>query len=783
MARLGVDPFGAWVLWCDPDQWDLAAFLSAGGRELESWPVPDNRRSQAMGAGEPVVLLVTGDGVGPAPGVWGVGRVTGRVRNGRPLAFWRDPPDKQRQVGADLVVERLLVAQADLERDEVLAASELVDRAPGSDPGLLTATEWAVVRDMLQGIAAAASGAGRTWNRPHIGLPMRRLLRTYAFDPTSTRLSGDYLVVNIPFEATLRPGPMGELVQVVDFDASGPRWYQPVDLNDPAILAQDGLRPAEHDPRTHQQVVYAVTMSVLERFERFVGRRFRWRGEDRLKLVPHAFEGRNAYFDPDSNAVMFGHYRATGDVTGEQLPGQRIFTCLSSDIIAHEVTHAIVHRWRPCFAEATNGDVFALHEAFADLVALFQHFVHFDVVHSAVAASSGDLRRSKGLLELAREFGSSTGRGEALRKALDSERSPAAFRAATEPHLRGACFVAAVFEAFVILHQRAISDLVRIATGGSGVLPEGQLQADLVNRVTKEAVGVADTLLGVVVRAFDYLPVVDVRFGDVVRAIVTADHVLYPDDGANLRATLVEAMRARGIHPEGVTSLADDALMWPTPARRLSLRDAESPVDLSQLILSATLNLDASGRAAWAMGVDGPIAAGDRLLRRAEADERYGALNAWGRRHALELGLDPGQPVAVVGVHVAYRQAQDRQPHPEIVIQLRQRRQDLEDAALPRDARMPIRSGTTVIAGVDGEVIHIIAKPLPLSEQTRATLAPDSPGWEHHSAGVARHRALRRWLGELDDADALTAWTGEPAALRLDFAALHADPPAWEGSR
>ena len=145
-------------------------------------------------------------------------------------------------------------------------------------------------------------------NAPVVPTPERRRLHTFAFAPMSTRLSGRYLVVDVPFEASLQPGPCGSLVQVVDFDATRNQWYQPVDLDDIAILAQDGLRPMESDPRTHQQMVYAVAMSVIERFERFVGRRFRWRGEEQLRLVPHAFEGRNAFFDPERKAVLFGYY-------------------------------------------------------------------------------------------------------------------------------------------------------------------------------------------------------------------------------------------------------------------------------------------------------------------------------------------------------------------------------------------------------------------------------------------------------------------------------------------
>ena len=64
--------------------------------------------------------------------------------------------------------------------------------------------------------------------------------------------------------------------------------------------------------------------------------------------------------------------------------------------------------------------------------------------------------------------------------------------------------------------QAAIADLLRIATAGTGVLPQGKLHPDLVARVATEAVETADRFLGMVVGAFDYLPPVDVTFGDVI---------------------------------------------------------------------------------------------------------------------------------------------------------------------------------------------------------------------------------------------------------------------------
>jgi hypothetical protein len=613
-------------------------------------------------------------------------------------------------------------------------------------------------------------------NAPAIPTPERRRLRTFAFDPMSTRLTGRYLVLDVPFEDDLQPGPCGSLVQVVDFDATRHCWYQPVDLDDVKILAQDGLSPVESDPRTHQQIVYAVASSVIERFERFMGRRFRWGSGRQLRLVPHAFEGRNAFFDPERRAVLFGYYRADRRDPGPNLPGQVIFTCLSSDIIAHEVTHAIVNRLRRYFMEATNLDVLAWHEAFADLVALFQHFVHRDVVVRAVTATEGDIGRNSALFDLAEEFGQSTGRGAALRSAIRTEADPEQFATTTEPHARGACFVAAVFDAYLAMYQASIADLLRIATGGTGVLPPGRLHPDLVNRVADEAVKNADRLLGMVVRAFDYLPVVDVTFGDVVRAIVTADRKLFPDDAGNLRGTLVEALRRRGIFPPRVSSLADAALSWPAPAGDLRLDDPRAPLDLQRWILSATMDLDLSGQAGpektSTEDDDGGSSGSSPTPQQDES--LYQQVNAWAKLNAYSLGLDPSLPIAVRGVHVAYRQAADGQPRPEIVLQVTQRRRDLEDQSLDEDKRPVFRAGTTLIAGVDGRVEFVVAKPLPFVDAAAIqTLPPDDAARRHQEAGEERLARLREWIDGMERRDALSAWTEEPAMHRLDLAALH----------
>lgn len=151
----------------------------------------------------------------------------------------------------------------------------------------------------------------------------------------------------------------------------------------------------------------------------------------------------------------------------------------------------------------------------------------------------------------------------------------------------------------------------------------------------------------------------------------------------------------------------------------------------------------------------------------------FEALSKWARTHAVRIGLesDPRLPIAVSNLHVAYRQADDAQPRPEIVVQLIQRRKDLEDkeqAAVPDKARIPLRAGTTLIARVNGEVQHIISKPLPL-------INPDKDEESQYVDEFGRRRleGIRNFFGQVSEADPLTAWTEEPAVHRLTFANLH----------
>ncbi len=417
-------------------------------------------------------------------------------------------------------------------------------------------------------------------------IPVYRKLRAYAFDPSiseqvDTALM-NVIVFNIRWE-DLQPGPSGEYIEVADFDPGSNAFYEPVDLNDPYILADDGLSPSESNPQFHQQMVYAAAMLTIQNFERALGRRTLWSARTftdtngikqwnyvpKLRLHPHALREANAYYSPDRKAILFGYFTARPADKTSLPPGSLVFTCLSQDVVAHETTHALLDGIHERYITAAHPDTAAFHEAFADIVALFQRFTFEPVLEYQIAKSRGNLRSKSLLLDLATQVGLANGQHGSLRDAigrvdpLTGKPDPTEYVKITEPHARGAILVATVFDAFLTMYQRRTADLVRIATEGSGVLRDGDLHPDLVKRLAHEAADAARIMLTMCIRALDYCPPVNITFGDYLRAIITADHDLVPDDGLDYRLAFIEAFKRRGIYPEGLRSISMDNMLFP----------------------------------------------------------------------------------------------------------------------------------------------------------------------------------------------------------------------------
>ena len=595
------------------------------------------------------------------------------------------------------------------------------------------------------GARAPATTAQPPWMK--IAEPAARTLRVYCFDPSAGNFVGNVLPVNIRWERNLKPGPVGRRFAVIDYDGANKCYYPPVDLNDPRILARDGLDPSESDPRFHQQMVYAVASQTVERFEAALGRTIHWRRADRpagqakpaggdappddiwvLKLYPHAMVQVNAFYSREAHGILFGYFRASETNQGNNLPGQRVFTCLSHDIIAHEVTHAVIDGIRTFFTEPTNPDVLAFHEAFADLTALFLHFTHkealldtirktggllyrFELTPDAApaqgsayagAGSSDAMTRIRGeasarnpLVDLAQQFGEASGMGRGLRSALEDRPDPASMSTrVNDPHFRGSILVAAVFDAYFSTYLRASADLFRIYRAGGAQMISPELPTSLANLLAETASETADEFFMLCARALDYCPPVDITFGDFLRALITASVDLRPEDDRGMRQSLMQAFRVRGIYPESASFFTEDALCWPAvPAwTRNPVPDALPSVsaEIVHPVSKETVTLD----------LQFGLASG---LTREQQDINGAILRAYAWENAARLGFDndpklpPERRPYAPSFHQVFRVGTDGRLRVDMIVELVQTRRVPFDKAFPDAGSFPLRGGVTLI--------------------------------------------------------------------------------------
>ncbi len=550
--------------------------------------------------------------------------------------------------------------------------------------------------------------------------PRFRRLRVFALDPgLAATLSTAALAtatIEVAYEAdahgnsTLMPGPVGSYLEVVDVDPASDRAYPPVDLDDPRLLASDGLTPSEGNAQFHQQMVYAVGMKTIRAFEEALGRVALWaprRTQDhgravfeyvpRLRIYPHALRERNAYYSPAKAALLFGYFPAAATV-GASVAGTMTFACLSADIIAHEMTHALLDGVHPHYQEPSNPQVPAFHEGFADIVALFQHFTMTDIVAASMAKARGRIGAAELLGGVAQQFGEAGGRLGALRNYLDPETGRPKDNP-QEAHNLGAQLVFAVYQAFTTIVERRIDDLVRLATGGTGLLPAGELHPVLVERLTRETCKTASQLLRICVRAIDYCPPNDITFGEYLRALITADLDQVADDRLGYRTALIQAFRQQELLPRRLRTISVESLAWRPPLDR-------KPAWLKSAV--AKFNID------WAVTADRWTSYRIARQRRIMLHDHLAA--AFARRHGEELadalGLDPNlgafdenfQPVAGHGmtfsVHSlrrARRTRPDGTPANQIVAVIAQRRAEPVDPANPQGRKFWFRGGATLI--------------------------------------------------------------------------------------
>lgn len=381
------------------------------------------------------------------------------------------------------------------------------------------------------------------------------LMTVLAQDPQVRDAAGRPVTAQVAVPADrLEPGPRSHRFHVVDVDTSTGAFHPPAVLTKTAdtwsyvdrfssVATQDLENPA-----WQAQNVFAIAARVLSLFERYLGRRVRWGFDDaQLFLIPNGFVDANAYYSREDQAIFFGYLPPDEDRP------TAVHSCLSHDIVAHEVTHAILDGMRPSFVEPGLPDQLAYHEALGDIVAFLSVLSTAPLLEAILTATLGTRRgrvsstdltadslRTSVLFHLADELGKAvdTRRSQALRRSLETVTEGGAWRARPaylRPHRRGEVLVAAVLTSYVTMWDERLR-------------PYRESPSIELDRVADEGARTAEHLLGMIVRATDYLPPVELEFEDVVDAILTADEVVAPDDAHHYRDAVIDGFARFDIH-------------------------------------------------------------------------------------------------------------------------------------------------------------------------------------------------------------------------------------------
>jgi hypothetical protein len=527
--------------------------------------------------------------------------------------------------------------------------------------------------------------------------PVSRPLRIYALDPAAAKSDGAIATIEVPYEE-LRPGPVGAAFLVNDVDAAG-QLYEPVDLEDVGILLNDGLEPTPISPQFRQQMVYAVCSRVRQSFRVALGRQLDWgfshgNGPDgQLEIRPQGVYEENAYYDKQNGRLCFGYFQAPAAIKGRYLPKGRAFTVLSHDVIAHEVTHALLDGLRANFITPTSADTLAFHEGFADLIAVFHHFTYEEVVLAALRQSQGKIENASLLTSIAEYFGHTIGKNGPLRSAIDPN-GTLLYDSTLEIHQLGSVLVSAVFDAYRTVFERRSQPYIRLATHGSGLEPGRSLPPGLSEVLAHEATVVARQFLNVLIRAVDYSPPIDIEFGDFLRAVITADKELIEDDSWGYREAWIDAFAARKIYPQFVEALSEDALIWRPPPRPLPpIRDLDFATLRFEGDPGNFFRREESLRQAHALG---------GFITQSQHLDSFGLVATGDNR----LEGDIVDPPSIESIRVARRIGPDGQVLFDLVAEVVQSRH----ATLPDRRPFLYQGGCTIILDPSGSVRYCIYK-------------------------------------------------------------------------
>jgi len=370
-------------------------------------------------------------------------------------------------------------------------------------------------------------------NKKTLGLSIP--IDIYVQDPYVAKLNQAAALeeILIDREPDLMDGPTSARITVVDYNADTNKLEDPAHWNNREgrfEVKRGGKyipihRYHKNTPQFHQLNVWAIIQSVLNMYEEtwVLGRSAPWAFEgNRLTVVPHAGYLPNAFYDRRSKSLQFYYFGAGED---------RVYTCLSHDIIAHETGHAILDGLRPFYIEDSSLQTTAFHEFVADMTAILSSLLNNELRLQMAEETGGDLSAQSLVTAIAEEFGEyATGRPH-LRSALVKDTIDDV-RDSENPYDWAQVLTASMWEILTKMVERRKEILTDRGDSRS------------VKQILWWA---AKRFRRVAFQALDYLPPVDVQFSDYARAVFLADKAAYASDDFGYRARMEEVFKARGI--------------------------------------------------------------------------------------------------------------------------------------------------------------------------------------------------------------------------------------------
>jgi len=182
----------------------------------------------------------------------------------------------------------------------------------------------------------------------------------------------------------------------------------------------------------------------------------RWARTNSLVVIPRAGSQFNAYYDGSSLRFFYSTNRN----------GKMVFTCESSDVVSHELGHAILDIIRPDLWGTQSIEAVAFHESFGDMVSIIAALCHDEVIDYVLLETNNDLRKSNIVSRVAEELGDAIYGVPALRNAVNDFKyvSPEKLPSnappdllAREPHSFSRVFTGAFYDALVLQYEKNVT--------------------------------------------------------------------------------------------------------------------------------------------------------------------------------------------------------------------------------------------------------------------------------------------------------------------------------------